>query len=94
MIEDRNLQVVLEAAQFVEENLFEPITVATVCANFSMSAWQVQRIFRALSCESIGAFLRGRRMTIAAGVYPAHRFDGFLKKYPQRTDGRASKDSK
>lgn len=78
MDSETNFSLVLEAAKYIEENLAEPITVASVCSQFEMSPWQFQRIFRALTGDSIGHFLRGRRMTVAAEQISAQSSLGFL----------------
>lgn len=57
---------VLEAIEFIEANLRESIKVQDVCNLSDLSPWQFQRVFRALVGDSIGNYIRGRRLTLAA----------------------------
>ena len=52
--------------EFIETNLQNPIGIPEVCEQSSYSAWEFQRIFRAHVGDSIGGYIRGRRLTNAA----------------------------
>jgi AraC family transcriptional regulator len=56
---------VLTAIEYIEENLRLPITVDDVCRQLPLSPWQFQRQFRYLVGDSIGSYIRGRRLSEA-----------------------------
>ncbi len=58
--------MVVAAIDYIEENLTEPLSVQSICELFPFSSWQFQRIFRALAHDSLGNYLRLRRLTEAA----------------------------
>ena len=57
---------VVEAINFIEDRLQEPLNVQDVCALSTLSCWQFQRVFRAHVGDSIGNYIRGRRLAMAA----------------------------
>ncbi|HEY8271979.1 MAG TPA: GyrI-like domain-containing protein [Pseudobdellovibrionaceae bacterium] len=61
-----HFELVLAAIDFIENNLKEEISIQEVCKEVPLSSWQFQRLFRALVGNSIGSYLRGRRLTLAA----------------------------
>lgn len=63
---DPNFNYVADAIERIESSLREPISVQDVCAPVPLSPWQFQRVFRAYVGDSIGNYIRGRRMTLAA----------------------------
>lgn len=66
MAQNQHIQTVTSAIDFIEANLKEPITVQDVCHLSPLSSWQFQRVFRAIIGDSIGNYLRGRRLAKAA----------------------------
>ncbi|MGZ3782442.1 MAG: GyrI-like domain-containing protein [Pseudobdellovibrionaceae bacterium] len=46
----------------------EAISVQEICNQVPLSNWQFQRLFRAFVGDSIGSYLRGRRLTLAADI--------------------------
>ncbi len=75
---DKNFNSVILASEYIESHLTDEMSVATVCDQFSFSSWQFQRIFRALTGDSVGNYLRGRRLTLAAEMIVKKREIGFL----------------
>lgn len=65
---DQHLNMILKAIEFIEAHLQEPISVQDVCTLSSLSPWQFQRVFRAVVGDSIGNYIRGRRLAQAANV--------------------------
>lgn len=59
---------ILKAVEFIEANLERTIGVQDVCGNSHLSAWQFQRIFRAHVGDSIGNYLRGRRLAVSLKI--------------------------
>lgn len=55
----------IAAVEFIERELESPLSVKEVCEQFSTSPWQFQRIFRAYVGDSIGNYIRGRRLALA-----------------------------
>ncbi len=50
----------------VEDNLSEEINVIQLADSFHMSPWHFQRTFKALAGDTLGGYIRGRRLTEAA----------------------------
>jgi AraC family transcriptional regulator len=59
-------ELIVEAIDFVEKNLREPISVKQVTLQFEKSHWHFQRLFRSIVGISLGNYLRLRRLTEAA----------------------------
>lgn len=68
MVKQSHLEMVISSIEFIEHSLLDPITVPDVCKHIAMSAWEFQRLFRALVGDSIGSYIRGRRLTRAAEI--------------------------
>ncbi|MCB0411813.1 MAG: GyrI-like domain-containing protein [Bdellovibrionales bacterium] len=66
MPSSEHLQYVATAAAFIEKNLTQPLQVSEVCQQIPLSAWQFQRLFRACVGDSIGSYMRKRRLTESA----------------------------
>ncbi len=60
-----NLEIVLAAIEHIENNLEEDINVDSVCSLSSKSKWQTQRVFRAISGDSVSGYIRGRKLSAA-----------------------------
>jgi AraC family transcriptional regulator len=56
----------LRAVDFVEEHLGEPVALGDVAKQAGFSLPYFSRLFRVLTGETFGAYLRRRRMTLAA----------------------------
>ncbi len=50
----------------VEDNLSEEINVIQLADSFNMSPWHFQRTFKAFAGDTLGGYIRGRRLTEAA----------------------------
>lgn len=49
----------------VEENLSEDINIPQLADSFNLSSWHFQRLFKALAGDTLGGYIRGRRLTEA-----------------------------
>ena len=58
--------VIGEAIVFIENHLYEPITASMVSDAVSYSYYHFHRYFLAVMGETIGSYIRGRRLTLAA----------------------------
>ena len=56
----------LRGVDYIEAHLGEPVALADVAGAAGLSLHYFSRLFRALSGEPVGAYLRGRRLTVAA----------------------------
>lgn len=63
MTDSLHRMLVLDSIDFIERNLSSSIDVGKVCEQVRMSPWQFQRVFRFQVGTSIGAYIRGRRLT-------------------------------
>jgi AraC family transcriptional regulator len=61
-----HLNLVTEAIEYIEANLTNAISVECVCDRAQISCWEFQRVFRAVIGDSIGNYIRSRRLTVAA----------------------------
>jgi AraC family transcriptional regulator len=59
-------EVIGTAIVFIENNLFEPITARDVAKAVSYSYYHFHRYFQAIMGETIGSYIRTRRLTHAA----------------------------
>lgn len=50
----------------VEENLSDEINIMHLAKSFHVSPWHFQRLFKALVGDTLGGYIRGRRLTEAA----------------------------
>lgn len=50
----------------VEENLADDINIPQLADSFDLSPWHFQRLFKALAGDTLGGYIRGRRLTEAA----------------------------
>lgn len=63
-MEDKN--IIGRAIIFIETNLYEPLTVESVANTVSYSYYHFHRCFQAVMGETIGSYIRSRRLTQAA----------------------------
>ena len=78
MGEDYHFNAVCSAIDYIEDNICGPIKVFDVCSIVHISPWQFQRIFRAVLGDSIGNYIRGRRLTLAAQCLQQDKKMGIL----------------
>src|SRR5688572_8231141 len=50
----------------VEDNLSDEINIVKMADSFHVSPWHFQRLFKALAGDTLGGYIRGRRLTEAA----------------------------
>ena len=50
----------------IEDNLAEEINIIHLAASFEVSPWHFQRLFKSLVGDTLGGYIRGRRLTKAA----------------------------
>jgi AraC family transcriptional regulator len=62
---DRYLPAIHRALAFIEENLTQPVTLGAISRRAGFSPWHFQRIFHAYTGETLGAYLRRRRLSVA-----------------------------
>lgn len=63
MAKEKYLNEVKKIVSYIEENIRENISVQSICQQSTFSRWEFQRIFRGMIGDSIGGYLRGRRLT-------------------------------
>lgn len=61
-----NLERIVRALDFIENNLKEPLDLTTIAYEAAFSAYHFHRIFNAAAGESIMSYVRKRRLTEAA----------------------------
>ena len=56
---------IVAAVEFMEEHLQDDLTVADVAQSLGLSSWHFQRVFREHVGETVGSYLRRRRLACA-----------------------------
>jgi AraC family transcriptional regulator len=59
------LDRIRRAVDFIEEHLFDDLTIETIAARAAYSPWHFQRLFGALVGETVGGYVRKRRLSRA-----------------------------
>lgn len=62
---DHYLPAIHRALAFIEVKLTEPVTLAAIARRAGFSLWHFQRIFAAYTGETLAAYLRRRRLSVA-----------------------------
>lgn len=65
MATDHYLPAVHRALDFIEAHLTTPVTLAAIARRAGFSLWHFQRIFQAYTGETLAAYLRRRRLSVA-----------------------------
>lgn len=60
-------QAVIRAADTIERHLREPISLDAIARQAGFSLWHFHRIFAEMTGDSLGSYIRKRRLTAAAG---------------------------
>lgn len=61
-----NQQHIQELIDHIEEHLADEINVIGLASSFSVSPWHFQRTFKSLVGDTLGGYIRGRRLSRAA----------------------------
>lgn len=62
----KHIEMVQDLVNEIEENIADEINVMGLAQTFGLSPWHFQRLFKALVGDSLGGYLRGRRLAVAA----------------------------
>jgi AraC family transcriptional regulator len=73
MVNSYYIQVIQYAVDFIEENLLYPIVIQEISKKSGMSQWYFQRVFKAVTGDTVKEYVRKRRLTYAAGELKAKR---------------------
>ena len=63
---NNNLTLIQSLVDRIEENLAEEINIVSLAESCGMSPWHFQRLFKSLVGDTLGGYLRGRRLTRGA----------------------------
>ncbi|MDQ7057591.1 MAG: AraC family transcriptional regulator [Ghiorsea sp.] len=61
-----HIEMIQNLVNQIEENLAENIHIPKLANNFDISPWHFQRLFKSLIGDTLGSYVRGRRLTKAA----------------------------
>jgi AraC family transcriptional regulator len=61
-----NLNLIKRSIDFIEENLFNPLSLKTAARHVHVSPWHFHRLFGIVVGESAAMYIRKRRFSIAA----------------------------
>lgn len=62
----KHLCIINDLVEQIEENVAEELNIISLAKSSNMSPWHFQRLFKSLIGDSLGGYVRGRRLTIAA----------------------------
>jgi AraC family transcriptional regulator len=65
-MESKHLLALKTAVALIESQIRDQLQVSTVCELSVFSSWELQRLFRAYTGDTISNYIRGRRLTLAA----------------------------
>jgi AraC family transcriptional regulator len=63
---NQNINIIQGLVNKIEENLAEEINMLNLAQSFDLSPWHFQRLFKSLVGDTLGGYVRGRRLTKAA----------------------------
>ncbi|PHS15332.1 MAG: AraC family transcriptional regulator [Kangiella sp.] len=61
-----NLIMIQGLVDHIEENLSEDVNIVSLAKSLNLSPWHFQRVFKSLIGDTLGGYVRGRRLTRAA----------------------------
>lgn len=70
-----HFEMVSQVAENIEESLSEDINIPHLAADLGLSPWHFQRLFKSIVGDSLGNYLRGRRLTKGASLLLDTNFD-------------------
>lgn len=62
---NKHLQKIIQVVDSIEQNIAIDLSVQKLAAEVNLSPWHFQRLFKSLVGDSLGGYLRGRRLTRA-----------------------------
>ena len=68
------IRYVQDLVDYIENNISEEINIIRLADSFHVSPWHFQRLFKALAGDSLGGYIRGRRLTQAAKLLLGSKF--------------------
>lgn len=63
-----HLPLIKALVDHIEENVAEEINISALARSFDISPWHFQRLFKSVVGDSLGGYIRGRRLSRAAGM--------------------------
>jgi AraC family transcriptional regulator len=69
-----NLAMIQKLVDEIEDNLAENVNIINLAASFNISPWHFQRVFKSLIGDTLGGYVRGRRLTRAAQLIRTSNF--------------------
>lgn len=62
----KHLKMIQELVDNIEENVGYDVNIITLANSFEVSPWHFQRLFKSIVGDSLGGYVRGRRLSIGA----------------------------
>jgi len=62
----KHVELIQNLVNHIEANLAEDINITALADSFWISSWHFQRLFKSLVSDTLGGYVRGRRLTAAA----------------------------
>lgn len=63
---EKDLQFIQSLVNQIEENLADEANIISLAGSFNISPWHFQRLFKSLVGDTLGGYIRGRRLSHAA----------------------------
>lgn len=64
----KHLNMIQSLVDTIEETVGEEVNILTLANTFGISPWHFQRLFKSVVGDSLGGYIRGRRLSIAADM--------------------------
>lgn len=58
--------LISEITQWIDDNIHQPLSIEDVAARAGYSKWHLQRVFVQMKGENIAAYIRDRKLSLAA----------------------------
>lgn len=75
-------QVIDTIVEWIDDNLHQPLRIDDIARHAGYSKWHLQRLFLQYKGESLGRYIRERKLLLAARRSARHRSAG-LRYLPQ-----------
>ena len=62
----QHLSMIRSLTEEIEQNLAFEVNIPDLANTFKVSPWHFQRLFKSIVGDSLGGYIRGRRLTRAA----------------------------
>lgn len=70
-----HFELIAQVAENIEENMPEELNIPALAGSLGLSPWHFQRLFKSIVGDTLGGYLRGRRLTRGARLLLETQFE-------------------